>query len=729
MGIVGQEYLDQWEYNMQVKGKHLRYSLYVEGVVVPISSIAISNVTDRSANLQVDVLPIKEAMSFTRGMKVHLFKQEGTGTPILKFYGLLKNQVYIKTFGSRRVQFEIGSMDCRWENMTMVEFSSRNLSASTNVLVARSVISDPDNESKMSAERWKKYQNTADKKIHTVGPAKNAVIGASISMVSEGEGLYGSSRQVAPNDIVKDHAENTTSEEVKDISSLVDVFENEIKKTGGDIPKGILNLINLAYDKANPYTKREGEQVLIKEMVSEIFPGLVSGDSDLLKIDYEKLKSSDSDDIEDAEFNKHDFLRKGILALLKSVMASAEVSIPMDQLINKLMSAIFYTKSVDPTRIQKSINYLPFSFSYFPPRCNVVFPHEYNTLNYNPRAWNQPTRSLVSFPIAAGSKGVYLNNGASSTYTTILADQTDLALKTLSQLIGKSLNPNSDLSAAETYENLIANAELTSDIMTFEESLIGIIPNIKRIDNPMLAGITLSSANMLANYFHQMAKLGVRTCSVRGALLDDLIVGLPIIILDGHFSIHGILQHYTYSIAENGSVSTDLSIACPKYISLEDLPTPALWLANDIIKPDSIGKYYMDTYGCSSVYDPDIEYKSGIKESDILRASVSNLINRYNAAEDKHDFAEKYKVREHLTMRDVFEDIHKCSGVQVRGMSTDKEVAQATIWKGPLFSSYQIEPLKIPNSSVILEYPIIDKQKIVVDFLEKYYNNPALIAE
>lgn len=715
---------------MIVKGTHLKYSLYIEGVRVPISSLSISNTTFEGATLEVDVLPIPEALLFTKGMKVHLFRQENTDEPELKFNGLLKNNVYVKNTRGRSIRFHVGSMDCRWETMLMAEFSPRNLSAAVTAKNIRDNPNIPEElktareELKDAARKSNEYLNAG--KLDNLSEAIPQISGASLPTIGPGSGIYGEVTQNLDSEIKKSTADGADIQEWRDISSLKDRFDVQIEMSGGDVIAGILEMIRVAYRTSNPYNRREYSHVGIEKMITELFPTLMSGDSPLLNIDYGKLKvksSEDAETITSPEYLKNSAFRGGILALLRNILSSSSISVPVKTIITQLLDGVFYRLSVDPSKIDDGLVAHPIMNSYIPPRCNVIFPHEYDTVTVNTRLWDQPTRSIISFPIFSDvANGVIHSNGNEPTYNTCLVPIDDEVLAKVRETTTIEADVNSD----EGYKKLLANAKLISDSLTDAETIVGITPNIQHIMNPMLASLDTPTAYKVADFFHQTAKQSVRTAMVMGAEMKRLMVGMPIVVLDGNFTLHGVLERAVETVDASGTLSTHLEISGAKYILVEDLPTPALWLDADATSYDKIGEYYRKILGCDSVFDSNVALEEAKTDSQVLRKCIINLISKYWGDKDRITFANNYKKRtDTLTMTAVFKDKYKCASVGLPDIpETADEVSKSVIWNGPIFDVYN----KLVDDSPSFSHTV-DKQKIVVDYLRKYYNSPAMIVE
>ncbi len=710
---------------MQVSGKHIRYTLYVEGVRVPISSLAVRSISGSGASLVVDILPIKEGLLFTKGMVVQLFKQEGTSEPVLKFHGLLKNKVYNKEFGSRQLSLEIGSIDCRWDVMTVVEFGNRNISAGGRISAkeAEKYAADLPNGIRIipdgSPTNVESHLRSEDTAMVLSG---DAIISAGLQV---GQGYSNQNLVLAPDirkTILTEALKGYNMSYSNAITSAIDVA---IKKNKGDILAAVIDMIQFIYQSSNPYNwKIEMPRAKLLESLRPLPDTGMGTGLGLL----ESTTESTTNATRSRPIGKIDAFVKYV----DSIVGSARSSMQLKPLILQLLDLIFFKMSVDCTTIDGSLLFHPLMHSYFPPCCNVIFPNMYRALSFNPNSWVEPTRTIMAFPIKAGNGQMATpGNAFSSVSYVAISNHADAFFKDIKSVLNSvPVGANSDISTQ------VSMQRFAFDIMSQEETMVGATINSRGAGNPLLASLSDSDAEIYADFMHFMARGSVRGCNVTGELLDDLAVGMPILILDYEFSVLGVLEGVSYSVDSNGSVSSQLEIGCPKMImTIDELPPPPLWLNIEALLPERISGMYEKVYGCGSIYTTDAPGLSPTASSTSqIQACIRYLTDAYESAPDKRIFAEKYRTRNKVTMTDVYTRTYKCTPKKASGSVSDTEVSDVLVWVGNASNTndtgmdFNAYTLKEADGSTA-KHTVVDKQARVLDYVKAYYNKPGLIAK
>lgn len=714
---------------MIVHGTKLEYILYIEGVRVPISSFSVQSASNYGALLRFDILPLGSSLKFLRGMLVHLFKKEGTDEPRLKFFGLLKNVSYVKALGSRSVNIEVGSIDCRWETIAFAEFSDRNIFSSNGTKGLSSAdIARLEAEIREVIARAK-----IGWQAKNLDPALVAAFGAfavasgnAVASVGSNGGPYLSNSGSLPPEEAKKVAENTEDIKLVRPNTLATVFESAIEGQGGDIIKGLIEMTRQAYRNSTDYNTMEYDRVKLEKALVEL-DGVPFGTANpLMHIDYKSMLPDTPEPANPEQSMINSQMWAGLASLLQEVVGESKGSATVKTLMLTLLSGVLYRMSVDPTRIEKSIFFHPIMMSFFPPRCNVIFPGEFSTLIHNPQKWSEPTRSIINFPLYAQSKGSYLG-AATGENRTVIADPFDPALARI--LVGftqpaseetntKTGTAGSGEAAAKEFDELRARYLKLSRILTEEETAKGVLTNFQAVPNRLLAAMSKVGTLFLADFLHYMSKYSIRVCNVKGELLDEMVVGMPIVVMDGNFSVHGILENFNYSVDKNGGIDSDITIGCPRNLFYEPIPRPPMWLDTEGLTPSKIGKVYMDTFGCDSIYDANLQYPDQKNFTDVLEYSVNHLRYLYEVAQDKRLFVKKYKARRQFTEKEVFMGQHRCTAIEASGI--DKSVI---MWSGAAsdFAPYTV------GGYGDWQPPPVDRQKIVLDFLREYYGKPGRV--
>ena len=277
------------------------------------------------------------------------------------------------------------------------------------------------------------------------------------------------------------------------------------------------------------------------------------------------------------------------------------------------------------------------------------------------------------------------------------------------------------------------NIKKIMDIVTQDEQETGVTLNIVQLPHNFMTNMNTNDRVRFADFIHGMAKYAVRQCSVMGCIVDDLVVGMPVLVLDGSYSIHGTLESMQYTVSSDGNYGCSLNIGYPKFVFLGDtLQAPPLWL-KDIEKLGSIeniGDAYQQRFGCLSVYDKDKDKEvDSNTETDMtsLARITTRLLNEFNENEDRWKYTEDYRKRNELTTEDVFIDIYKCKAASNESTKDDDRVLQYT--EGP-FKSYTITEYQNSETKSLLsgeetQYTAIDKPAKVNEYLNDIYRQTA----
>jgi len=714
---------------MQVSGKDLRYTLYVEGVLIPISSLSVRIPSGGSATLSVDILPIPEGLMITKAMRAHLFKKVNTAEPILKFNGMVTNKVYVKSGAHRALRLEISSIDSRWDTMVMLEFNERHMSSGTvsSRAVNKEAIAEgiangtipSDSPLVAAAARGDNHVPA------TMGPllGGNSVYA---SMIDSGQA--GSNKPSVAPDVKVKVINGATVTELAPTASLVGIFEQNILASNGNVVNGLISTLKSVYNSSNQYNQMEMKWNRIEEAIYAM--PCLNGSHFLSKF-------SSNPDTPKAS------LSAAMGALMRSILSDTRAGVPVRHAITQILDSLFFKVSVDPTKIEKSVCFHPLTVGYIPPKCNVIFPNMYDGLSLNFNSWVEPTRSIVGLSpyVAENGQALAADSRLGSTVSINVAPAADPHLAFAKRMFVYSFDETLGAS-----ENRVQEANILEDqrrkslaisTLTKEETLVGVTANIVNIANPMFSSISEVDSAMVADFVHSLSRCSVRMCNVRGELLDDMVCGMPVLILDSDFSIHGTLEEVSYNVDDSGSVSSNLIVGYPKMIMNEDtLPTPPLWLSSDDTSDSNISKTYNFMFGCGSIYD-DMEVVSkggrGLNITSLakdnptgaLRAVISELHRRYDAEVNKRVFVEKFRARPQLSLYDVFKGVYKATPVKRSKSASDKEVTDVLNWEGKEFGAYS----GIGNTGGALpDHAPVDKPERVKAYINAYGQRKGILA-
>ena len=677
-------------------GKRIEYTLYIEGVRVPFSSLAMQVVENTGAIMSFDLIPLPQALKFVRGMLVHLFKRVDTDAPRLRFFGILRNVIYEKTEGSRALRVEAGSLDSRWEHFAFAEFDAHALNSIRNPVLnqhGQNIVDTSGNNPVADAVRSRQAV------INAVGGGNNIQIRDDpMGGIGSSSGQAPDSRAALSQEVANAHMRAAAtidpierarilSEPVqrlvmRNVSRVTAQIIENIQGSGGDILAGLIKTIKNCYTDTNEYNILEYHRVKMDNAVIGV------------SMMQEGFASSLFSAPVDASIGlEEQFTRYGLIEVLGRVVDNSGGSTRLKDIITSLLGAIFCQMSVDPTQMERSIKFHPIMSGCIPPRCNVLFPNQIKAISFNPNLWGTPTRSVVSF-----------SNILKMGRPDISVGQTNSPQPYIGMYLCDSMDP--ELSVSKILNVQDANElRRLARLVTKEEGAKGVLCNYPRVSSPILGRLNDTASQMLADFIHNLGKYGARSCTVMGDMFDDMVVGMPVLIIDNYFSIYGVLSGLSYNVDPEGGMVSSAYIAYPIFVITDFIPDPLLWLKVSEMYPDKIGAVYKALFGCDSIYDPSVPYDPKKPQASLV-GLTNKLLDDFYAAPDKRLFVDKYRARPFLTEAEVFEKYHKAKPVASTGAT---EVT--TMWTGEDFGKY-----KIPAN-----YDYIDRQKLVVDFVTEYY--------
>lgn len=740
-------------------GKYIEYFLYIEGVRVPFKSLSVMAAHDQGAILSADLMPLFSATRFLRGMLVHLFKRENDEQPRLRFFGLLRNIAYEKTDTSRSVRLEAGTPDSRWELLSFSEISEHSLTAGTNHELAYSG-SDPAaiasanavlasggvanvisptvsamlsptssgtrqlSEKDIAASKWSTtdyfgllmnnpkitqaqrdavrwaLESAEPLRVPISDMAEKVKQGISYIIPTAANWKFDSPEL---NALFKVMAWNNSKLGLLYVATkMQDALVQTIQAAKGDVLAGLMQVVVDAYLKSNEYNRLEFKRVkLDKAMVamSTVMPNI---ENDIFRMA--------------TDFTLDDKLQKtryGLYDLFGAIVSSSPATARLKDIVTNLTNAIFCHVAMDPTQIEHSIIFHPDMIGLFPPRCNVIFPNQIRSLTYNPNMWAEPTRSYVAYgsrsTLSRGTSDILVRNSSTPMDRAYICDSNDPDLQKLNveKLVGE-----------ETPGGKAARFIALSQILSNEETAKGILCGYYTVASPILQRLDKGIGGIVANALHQRGKYGVRVCNVTCDLVDDLIVGMPIVVLDGTFSVYGKLSNMAYTIDTDGSVQTSLTISAPINVFSDTVPDPILWLKVDELHPARIGEIYKKLFGCDSIFSNETEPYDSWSPSKTLHAHVSHLLKTFEGAPDKRLYTDLYRARKFLTDQEVFQNYHKASPMSYS--SKDQSIAY---WYGDDFIPYKLgTPDQLTRD--LMPHELVNRQERVIDFMKEYYGKP-----
>lgn len=770
---------------MRITGSLLEYFLFIEGVRVPLSSLQVSVSVNAGARLHATIPPLPQGLLLVRGMKVALFKKQDNDKPFLRFHGLLITKNYSKIMGERHLSIDCASVDCRWATMICSEVNRNSFTATvvsstlrspgTNKEVSKAKKEfkeekekylaaldkyattnsmDDYKESRAAMEKVKAAQNTYLDKQQMEATTKS-INAASAQFIASSTRLRGYTAPSVMLSATRNPQMDMSREFIKNsersYTTIYGVFQralagidagkNTTTAEGEPNPlSAFKEVLATAYENSDDYLKREYEQLHVYQ---QMYAMPVFRTDQFKVYAYENTKT-DTKEMKPSEQRGTEYnFGQAILRMAEDMIGQQHASFPLYGLISKMMDMFFCKVSVDPLKVDRSICFHPEMTSCIPPKCNVLFPNMYNGISLNFNAWTEPTRSIVSYPPALERPSVLMNpeadlsdpNVAMASSAAYIADTTDPFLAQTTALLFhedsySKDNPKKGDALKNAITRAIEDSEKAFNVLTEEEAMCGVVPNVAQIPFYPLSFASEKVQASLANFIHSMAKFGTRSCTVTCSLTDDMVVGMPILLIDDVFSIHGILENYTYSVTPDGQVGCQASIAYPKMIfnGMDTIPQPPTWINADNISVENIGPMvYQELFGCGSIYDDEDVTFDGVNEITYKTAKLTAaIVNRYNKAPDKLLFVNDYRSRKsHISMEDYFQNIYECTPEFQTWDSSAVKVWKAATTNG-LFAPYNGGNGKdsvgeVNADGVTMLHTTVDKQQIVLDYVQAVY--------
>ena len=605
----------------QVSGQHIDYLFYVEGVLVPIQSFALTVQVDQPANLVVMVAPFPEGITnLKRNMRVHLFKRMNKEEkPRLRFSGIITGHMYNKSFGQRTLQITCASANYKWQTLLSSNMDDKNFNGASETILNtyKTNLSNgtydnavTDAKAKLDAAQKSGNSEEISKAQQELKIAENNRIAASGQIKNQSEASTGlTSAAVTPiytrgGDVsvtrsnletlssnIKDSGKTTsarsaisavTKDRTPQNFSLVTAFEKALETHGHNFMKALFAVMQDAYLKSDPCTVRD-----YLAFRDDILPAY-------LEIFDPTIKPTNSTDTEN-DPSLYAFVKREFKKALKGTAAGS----PFIVALLSVLDSMFLKFSVDPLAMSGQVVFHPMMASFVPPKCNVVFPNMYNEINFNINDWQEPTRSFVIFPpFVGGDLQAYSREqqDAETRSQDLIARTLGILCDSADPFIQKAKvePPTQKTGTGQADAGVVKldqaakEMEKVMDIVTNEEQEIGVSLNVVHLPHTFMTNMELSDKIKFANFMHGIARYSMRQCSVLGCIVDDLAVGMPILILDGLYSIHGTLEAMQYSVTADGSMGCSLTIGYPKFILLdEQLQASPLWL-KDIDKMGSV---------------------------------------------------------------------------------------------------------------------------------------------
>ena len=371
-------------------------------------------------------------------------------------------------------------------------------------------------------------------------------------------------------------------------------------------------------------------------------------------------------------------IAKVLADIINQTVHSSEAGTPVINVVQQVLSTMMAKFSVVHTQFNKSIVIHPLMCNYFPPCRNVIFPGMASSIQYNPNDWANPTRTYMMYQSYLRPNAVETMWKAKRAMPNVLAiaPKEARALKSMSYKVMQDTkevnNLSNNLDSPENTNNWetvlkkrIEGFQMTNTYVTEEEEEIGRATNFVSFGLGQMIRAPAYSQTRMADMLHGLAKYGCRTCIVTGGdELDDLVVGMPIVVLDHVYSIYGTVESVSFTVMGEGNVQSSISIAMPRmplHNKFDVITHAGLWFDTPRSAPSNIGKYYGELLGdsaenqsffnkCKSMADGKFVNggamvdKEGLDDDTVLlKMCIASLNNAYINSQNKEEFIKKFR--------------------------------------------------------------------------------------
>lgn len=487
---------------------------------------------------------------------------------------------------------------------------------------------------------------------------------------------------------------NNVTESLKQVvnPTLARRFTEIANRCKNDYMKAIVEFIKEVYKKNN--------EPLVKEEASH-FNILTNSDSSkeyiksLEVIDWNKKVSLST---ETQQNTGHQFapIAFTLATTINTLIKGSDAGVPMMEIIQQMLNTLLASYSTIHTQLDGGMVVHPMMCNYFPPCRNVIFPGMMSSVQYNANDWANPTRTYMIFQsyLLPGYEKNAMMRDVELPYRVATAPKEARQLRYINYEIIDQTNEqynrntknmvDTDKDKKEETKDTKKEGASTEERVELMKSVNGFnIVNSHFTDEEEEIGRTINIVNYgmgvqfktsdpdqiaMADMYHGLARYGCRSCVVTGGdELDDLVVGMPVVVLDHVYSIYGVVESLSFNVMGEGNVQSSVTISMPRMPLLnkyDNLTHAGMWFDSNKAKPSTIGKAYSSILGSNnqSFYDKCRESigneNSSLEDSlvanyddmdtmdddtVVLATCIARLNNKYIMAANKREFVENFR--------------------------------------------------------------------------------------
>lgn len=362
--------------------------------------------------------------------------------------------------------------------------------------------------------------------------------------------------------------------------------------------------------------------------------------------------------------------------------------VPIMSVIQQVLGTMMARYSVIHTQFDKSIVIHPIMCNYFPPCRNVIFPGMISSIQYNANDWATPTRTYMVYQsyLKPYEMQTAFTLSRQLPQTVAVAPKEARQLQNINYRVlkdtlnqedfldkkdGEKISDEQNQQFQKSLKSKVDGYNAVNSYNTKEEEDIGRSTNFVSFGLGYMIKSPSYSQTRMADMYHGMAKYSCRSCMVNGGdELDNLVVGMPVIVLDHVYSIYGIVESISVTVMGEGNVQSSVVISMPRmplHSEYDVLTHAGLWFDTVNSYPDNIGNYYSELLGnwdgddqsffkkCKSFTDPLVDESAMVNKEDmdddtvLLKMCIARLNNAYIDSHDKEEFIKSFRKVEEET--------------------------------------------------------------------------------
>jgi len=279
-----------------------------------------------------------------------------------------------------------------------------------------------------------------------------------------------------------------------------------------------------------------------------------------------------------------------------------------------------------------------------PPRCNVIFPGQIQSMKYGRQLLAEPTRARFSLPVGVDSND---QNTRRHYY----------APEQMERIVELVKDSESELNV----ENLLLTEAQDGVDAESREDIKGVIPMVSNF--PSFEALTLADTEVerdeyfagLTNYQLQLAQHAPRTLTVRGPLNPYVVCGFPALVVADHGVFIGNVVSVTHQAYAGAAPTTSIEMSHARQGDITDLQEP-IWKNDRYTDMKRLDDTYGELLGggMTSILAATAQFGAALSARSKSQVAAAERIRRaHQDSQDAAGFERGYSERPIATFLDV----------------------------------------------------------------------------